>query len=265
MMAFPRPRARSSGFGAGFSFQLIAMRGQADTYFALVSTPFFATIFVSIMLYSGRPDLVPYAVAAPTMMALWTASLAYAGEMISDDRENGRLELLVAAPVSLPLLIFGRLCAVMLVSVPAFVMSILVAGLGFGYWIRIHQLPMFMAAIVLTALATAATATALSALFVISPGARIVQNTLTFPMFLLGGVIIPISVLPTGLDVVSRFIYLSWGADLIRAALTPDPIEAPVPRMAMVVLLGGVALGFGLIFIGRFVRRGRALGTLARA
>lgn len=253
------------GFGAGFSLQLTAMRGQADTYFALVSTPFFAAIFISIMLYSGRADLVPYAVIAPTLMALWTASLSFAGEMISEDRENGRLELLVAAPASLSLLVFGRLCAVMLVSAPAFTMSILVAGFGFGHWITIHHVPTFLITVVLTALATAATATALSALFVVSAGARIVQNTLTFPMFLLGGVIIPGSALPTGLDVMSRFIYLSWGADLMRASLTPDPIHAPAARLAMVVLLGGAGLAFGLLYITRFVRRARNLGTLSRA
>jgi hypothetical protein len=32
----------------------------------------------------------------------------------------------------------------------------------------------------------------------------------------------------------------------------------------MVVLLGGVGLAFGLVFIHRFLRRGRALGTLSR-
>jgi ABC-2 type transport system permease protein len=249
----------------GFRFQLVAMRGQADTYFALVSTPFFAVIFVSIMIYSGREDLVPYAVIAPTLMALWTASLTFAGEMISEDRENGRLELMVAAPASVSLLVFGRLCAAMTVSVPAFAMSVVVAGVGFGHWIVIHHLPMFLVAVVLTALATAATATALSALFVITPGARVVQNTLTFPMFLLGGVIIPTSVLPSGLAVASRFIYLSWGGDLLRDSLSPGPIEWPAPRLAMVVLLGGVGLAFGLVFINHFLRRGRALGTLSRS
>jgi ABC-2 type transport system permease protein len=261
-----RPRRRPSRFGfvAGFRFQVGAMRGQAETYFALVSTPFFATTFVSIMVYANRIDLVPYAVVGPTLMAQWTSSLSFAGEMISEDRENGRLELLVAAPASLPLLVFGRLCAVMLVSVPAFVVSILIAGVGFGHWITIHHLPVFLIATVLTAMATAAGATALSALFVTAPGARIVQNTLTFPMFLLGGVIIPASVLPQGLDVASRLLYLSWGADLMRAALLPEPIENVALHLGMVILLGGLALVFGLHAITRFVRRARALGTLSR-
>lgn len=258
-------RASVSGFGAGFSFQVVAMRGQADTYFALTSTPFFTIIFMSIMIHTGRVDLVPYAVIAPTMMAQWTASLAFAGEMISDDRENGRLELLVAAPAFFPLLVFGRLCAVMLVSVPAFLVSFLVAGLGFGRWITIEHAPMFLTAVILTSLGTAATVTALSALFVISPGARIVQNTLTFPMFLLGGVIIPVSVLPTGLEIAGRLIYLSWGADLMRAALVPDPIDTAATHLTMVLLLGSTGLLVGLVSIKRFVRRGRALGTLSRS
>jgi ABC-2 type transport system permease protein len=252
------------GFAAGFGLQLVAMRGQADTYFALASTPFFAIIFVSVMLYAGRADLVPYAVVAPTLMAMWTAALSFAGEMISEDRENGRLELLVASPASFPLLVFGRLCACMLVSVPAFGMSFLVAGVGFGEWIGIAHAPLFLTVIVLTALATAATATALSALFVMAPGARIVQNTLTFPMFLLGAVIIPTSLLPYGLDVVSRVIYLSWAADLLRDALVAEPVTGSASRAGMVLLLGGAALAFGMYSITRFVRRARALGALSR-
>ncbi|MGH9213673.1 MAG: ABC transporter permease [Acidimicrobiales bacterium] len=251
-------------FGTGFMFQAVAMRKEAGTYLALVSAPFFTLIFLSIVVHSDRADLASYAVIAPTLMTLWTAVLMFSGEMISEDRENGRLEALVAAPISFSQLVFGRLCACMLLSLPAFGIAVVVAGLAFGHWITIHHPLVFVVAIVVTAVATAATATALSALFVVAPGARIVQNTLSFPMFLVGGVMVPASQLPVGLSGISRAIYLSWGADLLRDSLAAESVEAPVARLATVMLLGAAALAFGSVSIVRFLRRARRQGTLSR-
>lgn len=257
-------RSLALGFGLGFSFQTRRMAGSVDSYFALVGAPFFTAVFLSMVLYSGRADLASYTVVAPTLMTLWTAALMFAGEMISDDRDNGRLEPLVASPVSVPMLVFGRLCGAMLVSVPAFALSVGVAGLLFGFWVTVHHPVVFVLAAVTTALSTAATATALSALFIAAPGARIVQNTLSMPVFLLSGVMVPVALFPGWLEGLSRVLYLSWGADLMRDALEPGPVESVAPRLAAVVLLGALALAFGSATLVRFLRRARAEGTLSR-
>lgn len=253
------------GIGAGFEFQIVAMRGQADTYFSLITAPFFALVFMSIMEYSGRTDLNSHAVIAPMLITLWTAALSFSGEMISEDRENGRLESLVAAPMSFAMLVFGRLCACMLLALPSFLMSYLAAGSVFGYWLPFERPLLFASALVLTAMATAATATALSAVFVIAPGARIVQNTLSFPVYLLGGVLVPVSQYPGWLEGLTRIVYLSWGADLLRAATTPGAaLKNAAWYMVMLCLLGAMAFVFGRLFIGRFLQRARALGALAK-
>ncbi|MFB8141362.1 ABC transporter permease, partial [Streptomyces parvus] len=246
-------------------FQTVAMRGQADTYFSLITAPFFTLVFMSIMEYSGRTDLNSHAVIAPMLITLWTAALSFSGEMISEDRENGRLESLVAAPVSFAMLVFGRLCACMLLALPSFLMSHLAAGLVFGYWLPFERPVLFVTALVLTAMATAATATALSAVFVIAPGARIVQNTLSFPVYLLGGVLVPVAQYPDWLETVTRIVYLSWGADLLRAATTPGAdLDNAAGYLVMLGLLGAAAFVCGRLFIGRFLRRARALGALAK-
>lgn len=257
-------RAPLTSYTLGFGFQSRAMARSVDTYFTLVGTPFTTAILMSMVLYSGRSDLAAYAVVAPTLMSLWTAALMFAGEMISEDRENGRLEPLVASPVSLPALVFGRLCGAMLVSLPAFALAILVAGLGFGHWITLHHPAVFVAAMVATALGTAAMATALSALFIAAPGARIVQNTLAMPMFLLAGVMVPVALFPGWLEGVSRVLYLSWAADLFRDSLLPEPVEAAVPRLLAVLALSAIALALGSFTLVRFLRRARAEGTLSR-
>lgn len=252
------------GFMTGFKFQFVAMKGRADGYFALIASPFFTLIFLSIMTYSGRSDLNSHAVVAPMLMALWTTALSFAGEMISEDRENGRLEMLIAAPTSFPFLIFGRLCTCMLIAIPSLFLSYLTAGFAFGYWMNIPHLGTFTLAMLLTCLATGATATALSAVFVAAPGARIVQNTLSFPMFLLGGVLVPVALLPVWIQPISKILYMSWSADLLRAATHPTPIPHLALHISMILGLTFAALAFGSWFITRFVRQARELGTLAQ-
>ncbi|WP_017587873.1 ABC transporter permease [Nocardiopsis ganjiahuensis] len=252
------------GFTLGLGFQLRAMVRSADTYFALVGAPLTTVVLMSMMLYSGRTDLASYAVVAPTLMSLWTAGLMFAGEMISEDRENGRLEPLLASPVSLPSLVFGRLCGAMFISLPAFALAIVTAGLVFGVWITIHHPVVFVLAVLATSLATAATVTALSAVFIVAPGARIVQNSLSMPVFLLAGVMVPVALFPVWLEGASRVLYLSWGADLFRDALEPAPVEAVALRLLTMAALGAAALAFGSLTLVRFLRRARAEGTLSR-
>lgn len=257
-------RVGAGAFTAGAWFQLVAMRRQVDTYFSLVTAPFFTMIFLSILDYTGRSDLTASAVTAPMLMTLWTAALTFAGEMISDDRTNGRLESLVATPTPFSLLVFGRLCACMMLAVPSFAMSFVTAGIVFGYWLPVAHPVLFIVTAVVTALATAATATALSAVFIVAPGARIVQNTLSFPVYLLGGVLIPVAVFPPWLEVLSRGVYLSWAADLLRAASGGPPVAAWSVWLGMLVALGLAALLAGLWSIERFVRHARADGTLSK-
>ncbi|MEV0008976.1 ABC transporter permease [Streptomyces sp. NPDC047973] len=267
-MRAPRPGGRAGrwlphGLGTGFRFQLVALRGEADTYFSLVASPFYVVIFLSVMEYSGRRDLYAHAVIAPMLMTLWSAALMFSGEMISQDRDNGRVEALVATTVSFPLLVLGRLLACMVLALPSFGLALLAAGGIFGYWIEIARPFLFAVTLLLAAFGTAATATALSALFVVAPGARIVQNSLSFPMFLLGGVIIPVSSFPDQLEPLTRLIYLSWASDLLRDA-TDGTATGVLPRLAAVAALSATTLAFGLVFITRFLRRARADGLLAK-
>src|SRR5699024_12539583 len=123
----------ASGCRRSLTFPTRTLTRSADTYSTPIAAPFRPLILLSMVLYSGRTDLAAYAVVAPTLMTLWSAAFMFAGEMISEDRENGRLELLVASPVSLVLLVFGRLCGAMLVSLPAFLLAMGVAGLVFDF------------------------------------------------------------------------------------------------------------------------------------
>lgn len=252
-------------FAVGFGFQLRAMSKEPDTYQSLLAVPLVTIVLAAIVLNADRPDLVGHTVVAPTLITLWNTTLTWSGEIISEDRENGRFESLVATPASMPSLVFGRLCASTVLSLAAFVLAVLVVGLFFEQWVGIHHPLHFGMTLFCVALATAATGTALSAVFVAAPGARIVQNSLGYPLFLLGGVMVPVAFYPAPLEILGRFVFLSWGADLMRDSLSAPGVENFLPRLFLVLLLGACSYAVGRLFITRFLRTAREQGTLSHS
>ncbi len=100
-------------FLAGFGLELRIIRAAPDAFIPLVTAPFFALIFLSIVRQSGRPDLQADALMAPVLMTLWWIALQHAGNLITGDRWQALLEPLIATPASLASVLLGRITALM--------------------------------------------------------------------------------------------------------------------------------------------------------
>lgn len=228
----------------------------------ILANPFFAIIFLGIVRAAGRRDLTAFAVVAPVLITLWGMALEISGDIVDSDRHVGILEGVVATPVGFPTAVSGRVVAVTMLSVVALLETWLVARVGFGADIEIHHLGALVATLLVTGMAMAATAVAMAGLFVLARTARTFQNTMNYPVYLLAGVIVPISYLPEWLRPVGRLLFLSWSADLLRESLSPEPMADLVPRLGMILLLGAVSLVLGRGLLHLVLRRVRAVGTL---
>jgi ABC-2 type transport system permease protein len=236
-------------------------RKSPDTLQACVTAPLLTVVFLTISQYS-RTSVTSFAVVAPTLMALWTTGLFTAGQMITDDRNLGTLESVLATPAPLPVVLLGRMCAVTMMGLVAFAESWLAAGIVFGRWLAIPHPFDLLAVLVVTGLATAGSAGLLSPLFVLTPSARTVQNTLSYPFYLLSGVLVPITFLPGWLQPMGRLVFLSWSADLLRASLARPPVTGFVPGLAVILLLGAIGYAVGVILLMRVLRAVRLSGTV---
>lgn len=246
-----------------FLFQLKLALLTPRSVHVWVTAPLFGLVFLAVTEHAGRPDLAGHAVVAPTLIALWTLALQSAGEIITDERDNGTLEGLVAAPVPVVAVVFLRMLAATVCAVPAFAEVWLLSGVLFGRWVAVPHPALLAAALLVTAFTTATTAAVLSPLFVLLPSARIVQNTISYPFYLLGGVVVPVAVFPDWLEVISRITFLSWSSDLLRAALSPAPVTAGPLRLGVIALLGVLAAVLAAVLFGRVLDRVRSSGTLA--
>lgn len=250
---------------AGFAHQVRMMRGNPDWFLALFTAPLLTAVFVTIFLHAGRGDLTSYGVLAPALMALWAMSLQTAGELISRERENGSLEALLAAPAPFAAVLLGRISAVTSISMLAFVQSWLVGWALTGSPVPVAHPLLFAVTVVVTVVAMTGWAGVMACVFVLARSARTFQNSLSYPFFVLGGVIVPVSLLPDWLAVPARAVFLSWSADLLRDAVAPEPVAAPVLRLGIVVVLGGCGYLLSHVLLTRTLRRVRMTGSLAHA
>jgi ABC-2 type transport system permease protein len=248
-------------FLAGFRLQLTFFRAYPDALIPFFTAPMFSVIFQLIFHHAGRTDLTGYAAIAPVFIALWWMALFNSGWTITIERWNGTIELLVAAPSSFAGVIFGRITATTLAGVVSFGETWVIARL-FGTTVTIEHAWAFIATIVVTLAAMAGTAVAMASLFVLARNAVTFSNSASFPFYVLGGILVPVSLLPHWIRPVSSIVFLSWSADLLRAGLRPAPIHDFAFRLGMVGLLGACGLAVGVYAMRVILVRVRASGEL---
>jgi ABC-2 type transport system permease protein len=253
------------GFRGGFRLQLRMLRAHPDALIPLFTAPLFTIIFLTIVRHGGREDLQPDALMAPVLMTLWWFALFQGGNLVTEDRWTGLLEWTLAVPVALASVILGRVAAIMFLGLFGFFE---VWGIGealFGVGIPFHH-PLELALTLLaTVFAMSGTAVAFAALFVMTRNAYTFTNSASFPFYVLGGVFVPIAVLPGWIRPLSSAIFMSWSADLLRASLKPAAIDGFWGRLAMVLLLGAISFAVGRVILGVVLRRMRVSGELATA
>jgi len=252
-------------FLAGFRLELRIIRAAPDAFIPLATAPLFALIFLSIVRQSGRPDLQADALMAPVLMTLWWIALQQAGNMITGDRWEALLEPLLATPANLASVLLGRIAALTCFGLISFLEVWIVGELAFGVSIPFEHPVALVVTLLVTAFATAGTSVAFAAVFVLTRNAYTFTNSLSYPLYLLGGVFVPAAILPGFIQPISTGIFMSWSADLLRASLKPPPIDDLWQRIGVVVLLGALSFLLGRALLFHVLRRMRTNGELATA
>lgn len=250
---------------AGWRMQLQSMRGNPDWFLTLLLAPLQTVVFVTIFQHADRGDLTAYGILAPALIALWGLSLQTSGELITHERENGSLEGLLAAPARFDVVMLGRISAVTTLSLAAFVECWLTGWLLTGELLPVAHPGMFVLAVLVSAWATTGWAGVMASVFVLARSARTFQNSLSYPFYVLGGVLVPVTVLPDWLQPVTRLVFLSWSSDLLRDSLTPGALIRPWLALVVIALLGLAGYVLSHHLLHRALVRVRTTGSLAHA
>jgi len=134
------------------------------------------------------------------------------------ERRIGSLERLMLAPVRLPALLAGKLLGGMTfgltVTLVVLVVSLAVFGAAGTNWL------MLFLALLLSATAFSAMGAFVSVAVREIFEAQTLANFIRFPMMFLGGVFVPLGSMPVWLQILARFLPLTYSVEALRFALS---------------------------------------------
>ncbi|NDK26857.1 ABC transporter permease [Streptomyces sp. TR1341] len=195
------------------------------------------------------------------VLALWSCAIWQTGLILREELTQGTLPGILTRRTGLGTVLFGKTLGTALRCALLIAVTIGCVGLLTGEPLRIADPAVF----VLAALATFGSALVLGALlsclFLLTPAAMRIAEALVYPMSLLGGMIVPIRLLPGWLRQVPDVISLRWATEVLTAAA-----EGRAQSAAAWLCLGATTGGYALLARWAFrtvLHRARERGTLA--
>lgn len=227
------------------------------------TVPPYTVIFLSLSHDAGRPDLHAAAVLAPVLIAMWGIAIWVSGNIVRGDRWVGTLEMSLASPSPYAVILLGRVGTVTAASLVTFLEAWLTAWILFGVAVPIPHPGTFVLTVLVSSAAIAATAVIMASMFVLTRLANTFASSASYPFYVLGGVIVPVAVLPDWVEPLSRVVFLSWSSDLLRDSLSVGPVDDLWLRLAIIAGLGVVGFAVATRLLATVIERVRGTGELS--
>jgi ABC-2 type transport system permease protein len=249
---------RVSAFGFGLHFKMMS-RSPFELWIVLASPVIFATMAHFLFVEGGTHMLV--AALASGVMGIWSATVTMGSGALQRQRRLGMLELLVAAPVPFWSVLLPITVAISAIGVYSLATGLLYVRVLFGVPIVIHDPWAFVAAVPATIMSIGALGFLFAAVLVRFRSAWMLGNLFEWPVWMICGLLIPVSVLPGWLQPVSWVFAPTWGMAGLRAAALGN--GHAWRDIALVLGVAAAYLGIGSASLRMFLHSARASATLA--
>lgn len=248
---------------AAARMQFVLTRHNIEDLLPVLVIPLLTLPSMAILLHAGRADLAPFALSASLLMTIGQMGFFVAGEVVSMDRRQQLLDIIVASPASYAVILLGRVGVLTILGLLGFAEGWLIARMVFGVHVPVFHGALLVMTLIATVVASTGTALLFTALLGLAGTTRTFQHAVNGPFYLLGGVLVPVQYLPVWLQPVAPFTFFYWAAGLVRDTLRPVPVQDGLMRLSATAILGLIAGLIGMLVIGRMLGRLRRDGTLS--
>jgi hypothetical protein len=219
----------------------------------------YATIAYYLLDAKNDPQILLSASLGAAVMLMWSLVVIGSAGALEQQRWQGTLELVVAAPVGLTAVIAPITIASGFVGTYALVSTLVWGALLFDVPVAIEQPFAFAVAIPMCVIAIGMLGLIMAGTFVLYRAAFSLGIATQYPMWIATGLIMPLTVLPSWLGPVSWFLSPTWGFRAIQEAALG---KTPWPDIGMCALLSTVYFVIGWVCLRAFEDVARGNGSL---
>jgi ABC-2 type transport system permease protein len=248
------------------AFELDVKQQMVDLFmiFGVLIQPLLIAIMAIYMLKERDASRGIYVVVGSGMTGLWTSLLFRGTFNINAERFMGTLEGIVASPTSLATVVIGKTLASVTLSFLSMIFSYGLASLVFRFPLSIAQPVPFFASLLMTILAFISFGLLISPLMAVNLSLTGWVNALEYPMYILGGFLFPILLLPGWANPLSYVLAPYWAARVLHAASSG---AATLPEIllswGMMLLLGAAYIAASYRLFKIVLHRARVDATLS--
>jgi ABC-2 type transport system permease protein len=245
--------------GWWFQFKALA-RSPFEGLFQVIWPLFFATV-AFLMFRAGTDEkTLLYASLGSAVMGMWSATSTTGAGAMQRERWHGTLEALVASPPHFSLILLPITLAMSTIGVYCLVATLLFGRLLFGIELTVEHPLLFALSIVGTVLSFGALGFLFAVTFVRFRAAWALGNLFEYPVWLIGGFLVPIVLLPDWVRPISWALAPTWGMNAIRESSLGG---SPLPDLGLCLALGAVYVTLGVLVLERVLSAARRRAALS--
>jgi ABC-2 type transport system permease protein len=210
--------------------------------FTVIIQPLLVALLAIYMLRNTEGFQAIYVIVGSAMTGLWSGTVFFNSHNVQFERWAGTLEAIVGSPTSLATVVVGKSVANTIMSLSSMLFSYPLAAFLFGFQLSVAQPFLFAASLVLTVVALLSVGLVIAPIMAIDPGATHWVNALEFPMFILGGFLFPVLLLPAWTTPLSYALPPYWAARVLHATSSGGA------TLGEVLMTWALLLGFSVIY-----------------
>jgi ABC-2 type transport system permease protein len=220
----------------------------------------YATIAYYLFGTESDTEVLLNASLGAAVMAIWSSVAFGAGGAIQLQRGLGTLELLVAAPVPFAAVLAPIAVATSALGVYSLAATLLWGRLLFGIPLHFEHPLLFAVSLPVAVVAIGMLGLILAATLIYYRAALFLGASLDYPVWLVTGLLVPLSLLPAWVEPISWLLAPTWGMRAIReSAIGGSPLTAIAACLALTAVYAAVAT----FCLRGFERLARERATLA--
>jgi ABC-2 type transport system permease protein len=248
-------------FATGF---VLHFKNLSASPFMVVTAAVWPLVYATLAFLMFRathqaPSLL-YAALGAAVMGIWSTTATSAGGAVQQQRNWKVLELLVAAPSPLILVLAPITVAIAGIGVYSIVTTLLWGRLLFGVPFHVLHPALFLISIPAAVLSIGLLGLVLASTLVLYREASAFSQMLEYPVWMITGMLIPLSLLPGWIHPISWVLAPTWGMRAVRRAALGGSVGTP---LLMCVLLTVVYTVLAVVLLHHFERLARDRATLS--
>ncbi|MBI2845368.1 MAG: hypothetical protein HYX86_02350 [Chloroflexi bacterium] len=234
--------------------------------FTVLIQPLLIALLAIYMNRERASEVAIYLIVGSGMTGLWSGLLFTSSFAIRGERWFGTLEMLVGAPTHLGVIMLGKTLAHVTLSLSSMIFGYIMAALVFRFPLVIIDPLGFLVSLLFTVVAFISFGLVIAPFFAISPAVEGWVNALEFPVYVVGGFLFPILILPQWATPLSYALAPYWAAQALH--LTSSGAGSVYPNFplwhdwVMLLLFSVLYLFLSRWLFAKVIRRAKVEATL---